>query len=107
MKKQFVTYEIAKKLEEIGFNYNVIATYDNEEKLTLFDYEIRASNQLIAPLWQQAIDWLREEHDIKVCECPSGGWKVWEKSDKKWLSFTFEFELSKAIEEAIKLIPNS
>ena len=66
MKKQFVTYEIAVKLKELGFDEPCLAYYSEGTLLSEFvldhsknvfytqtnnDYEISA------PLWQQAIDW--------------------------------------------------
>lgn len=71
MKEQFVTYEIALKLKELGFDEECFGYYSEQHDKTKFlclyqeeDYfdEIR----LEAPLWQQVIDWLREKHDIVI-----------------------------------------
>lgn len=80
MKNQFVTYEIALKLKELGFNEPCFMIFNENEtleecvnvntyKLHLKDYNnfIGLSNVISAPLYQQAIDWLREEHKIRVC----------------------------------------
>lgn len=61
MKKQFVTFEIAKALTEIGFNEPVLAVIDEEGDIII--EEVRYKNQIAkgwikAPLWQQAVKWL-------------------------------------------------
>lgn len=86
MKNQFVTYEIALKLKELGFNEECLAiyTHNNEhytsgtfflhtphpftiEELTPKVQDIRESYvYILAPLWQQAIDWFRKEHEIII-----------------------------------------
>lgn len=78
MKEQFVTYEIALKLKELGFDEECLAiyTHNNEhytagtfflhtphpftiEELIPEVQDIRESAvYILAPLWQQAIDWL-------------------------------------------------
>lgn len=75
MKKQFVTYKIALKLKELGFNEKCDAIYN---PMFLIDGCWQTTNTYIknfpkteegvcaAPLWQQAIDWLREKHQIHI-----------------------------------------
>jgi hypothetical protein len=80
MKEQFVTYDIALKLKELGFNEKCFAEY-NESKVLLYlyphecfhgycnidDFEPFADILSIkAPLYQQVIDWLREKHDLHI-----------------------------------------
>lgn len=87
MKKQFVTYEIALKLKELGFDEGCLmywskyyspyfgGTKSNETPI-LVDFEEKLYEQrkelprkyYSAPLWQQVIDWLREEHNILITE---------------------------------------
>ena len=67
MKSLFVSYETAKLIDDqFSFNKNVIATYDSNKVLNLFDYEIRASNQLVAPTAEQVVDWIAEEYQIEI-----------------------------------------
>ena len=92
MENQFVTYEIALKLKELGFDEECIASYytnikenntakyDVRKKLNAsFDYNaftdeddsgyIRNSDKeyyISAPLWQQVIDWFREKQNICI-----------------------------------------
>lgn len=67
MKSSFVSYETAKLIDDqFSFNKNVIATYDSNKVLHLFDYEIRASNQLRAPSAEQVVDWIAEEYQVEI-----------------------------------------
>ena len=73
MSKEFVTYDIAEKLKNLGFNEPCFATYFNVDNL-LSDkdtsvyseandhnkYETRFS----APTWQSAFEWLRNTHNL-------------------------------------------
>ena len=98
MKEQFVTYEIALKLKELGFNKPCLAsyytddernyakdgTYDCRQKISSsidfdpfkeeFDNFYINSNEtyyVSAPLWQQCIDWFREKHKIDIYPEPT------------------------------------
>ena len=93
MEKQFVTFEIALKLKELGFNKPCLAsyytddernyakdgTYDCRQKISSsidfdpfkeeFDNFYINSNEtyyVSAPLWQQVIDWFREKHNLSI-----------------------------------------
>ena len=77
MKEQFVSYSIALKLKELGFNEHCFGMYCQHgdlQNINLFtsndpdNISKRSSFKLIciAPLWQQVIDWFREEHNINL-----------------------------------------
>ena len=80
MKKQFVTYEIALKLKELGFDEECINEYWFTCKKLRFSFEsikniyhYKRSNSdnndislISAPLWQQVIDWFREKHNLWI-----------------------------------------
>ena len=69
MEEQFVTYEIALKLKELGFDEEVCALYRHERLYPILGFEkINSIKQSViaAPLWQQVIDWLREKRDIHL-----------------------------------------
>ena len=88
MKEQFCNYEIALKLKELGFDGECLAiyTHNNEmyevgsfflnhphpytiEELSPIVQDIRKSTvYILAPLWQQVIDWLRVTHKICVIQ---------------------------------------
>ena len=64
IEEQFVPYEIALKLKQLGFDENVLAEFDSNKEL-LF-YNDMAGNTILqckAPLWQQAFDWFRERYN--------------------------------------------
>jgi hypothetical protein len=74
MKNQFVTYEIAKELKELGFNepcfahFNIETEYGKENPVTTYwhKYDNRNLAQLTAPLWQQAINFLEKEFKVFI-----------------------------------------
>jgi hypothetical protein len=67
MREQFVTHEIAEKLKKLGFNENCMGAYENTAQGLWFHcggaYPITATK---APLWQQAIDFIRIKFNISV-----------------------------------------
>ena len=87
MEKQFVTYEIALSLKELGFNEPCLGFFDKELFLfCLVDQEsdceintityknglnniiadINYETIIIAPLWQQVIDWFKKKLDLNI-----------------------------------------
>jgi hypothetical protein len=79
MKEQFVTYEIAIKLKEKGFDEPCISKYEENYLCQDFSFDICNDDTWItnsklhskdkycaAPLWQQVIDWLREKRNIHI-----------------------------------------
>lgn len=85
MKNQFVTYEIAKRLKELGFNELCFGWYylpegklmglGSTEALTLNNKGSK-KHFCSAPLWQQAIAWLLKTHQIRFKIEPTYGNKV-------------------------------
>jgi len=78
MGKEFVPYEIALELKEIGFDETCITnyydgelenptvdTYPNNNKY-LAEKHSEFGECISAPLWQQAFRWFREKHNIHV-----------------------------------------
>lgn len=67
MKEQFVTYEIALKLKELGFDEECLGIYLNKEfRIAHFKHQIEANIGVSAPLWQQAQDFLREKYNLHI-----------------------------------------
>ena len=75
MNKEFIPYEQALALKELGFDEPCFANYDDDGKLTNGNYTIkqkliylvdysRINITLLAPLYQQAFRWFREKHNI-------------------------------------------
>lgn len=55
--EDFVTFEIAKKLKEKGFGYDLPITYD---------YKNQIYHHYIEPTISQVLKWLREEKEIYI-----------------------------------------
>lgn len=97
MNNEFVTYEIAKKLRELGFDENCLAVFDLEGEEPSFCFKVLQmqafsknsdwpEGNVVIPLWQQAIDFWQEkgiyitqlvttysgETAWKVSDCRSG-----------------------------------
>lgn len=76
MKNQFVTFEIAKKLKELGFNEPCLACYDACDLLSTYSKSIfkplnynndnSSPHTISAPLWQQVIEWFVEKQNIEI-----------------------------------------
>lgn len=69
MEKEFVTYEIALKLKELGFDEEVCGIYRGSRLYPILGFERVNSikySVIAAPLWQQVIDWFRKQYDIVV-----------------------------------------
>ena len=65
MKKEFIPYEIALALKELGFNEPCLAYYDYYTKgVPLNIYESDDGCGQPAPLYQQAFRWFREKHRL-------------------------------------------
>jgi len=66
MEKEFVTYEIALQMKEIGYNERNIYHYANgilQEGIT-YNSDHRDYESISAPLYQQAFRWFREEYNL-------------------------------------------
>lgn len=122
MKHLFVTHEIAVKLKELGFNEPCIAFFlENKEIYSLSnptsDFSTVTNenkrHNISAPLWQQAIDWLRthETKPIDVYDIPLICWQV-QQYDKNLSKHNFNYfdsedyykSREQAILKAIQLI---
>lgn len=71
MENEFVTYEIAQSLKDLGFSESCLAYYSGEN-LThslvimgrLFPTKNVNDHECLAPLFSQVFRWFRKEHDI-------------------------------------------
>lgn len=108
MKDQFATHEISLKLKELSFDLQCFAHYrDNEtivacnQGISGFSYsEIGNKEIVLAPLWQQAIEWIKREHNICITQTPSiiiDSWIVVDSDSKCVGSFTKEQAILKAL----------
>jgi hypothetical protein len=74
MNKEFIPYEQALALKELGFDEPCLAYYNKGELFSftqicnepLKGHYIK-SNRLCTPLYQQAFRWFREKYNMKIC----------------------------------------
>lgn len=72
MEKEFAPYELAVKLEELGFNepcfayYRIFDGYPKEYTFGYFDEPKRYESNIMvfAPTFSQAFRWFREKHEV-------------------------------------------
>jgi len=91
MDKEFVTYEIGIALKQLSFYNECMAFYPNvytRENHLIYDTsfiertlgecsnlntKMQDGGAFVAPLWQQVIEWFREQHQIFI-ELPKMRW---------------------------------
>jgi hypothetical protein len=74
MENQFITYEIAKQLKDLGFDEPCLACYTAAETIQYpigvsYDCQERTyylSGGILAPLYQQVVDWFIEKHNLHI-----------------------------------------
>jgi len=95
MEKEFVPYEQALALKELGFDEPCIMTYLNGEldkELFLFNHSIRShptQEFISAPLYQQAFRWFRDEHGMSgsiQIEHDAYQWSIFEEGETSGLA---------------------
>jgi hypothetical protein len=65
MNKEFIPYEQALALKELGFAESCLASYYHAGKrLNIYEYFNHGEYTLLAPLYQQAFRWFREKHGL-------------------------------------------
>jgi hypothetical protein len=70
MKNEFVSYEIASALKELGFDEPCFGYYDVDEGYSIgyafcySDRELQPQIGYSAPLYQQAFRWFREKYNL-------------------------------------------
>ena len=87
IRKEFCTYEVSKALYDLGFDYACIGSYTDPETFNFTEgalmYRVFPSEPefCLAPLRQQAFEWLREKYkymhsidDIGVCAGDNNEW---------------------------------
>jgi len=71
MEKEFLPYELAVKLKELGFDEPCFGWYAKRDSVRIangvfvgnhgsYSYELGC----YAPIWQQAFDWFRDKHSL-------------------------------------------
>jgi hypothetical protein len=71
MNKEFIPYELALELKQLGFNEPCFAWYDSARQDILNYYHVNNSdgwlsgNNCSAPTYSQAFRWFREKHNLR------------------------------------------
>ena len=111
MKHLFVPYELALKLKEKEFNESCFQVYDSPYSMIPDCEAGNNSTNVDAPLYQQVQDWFREKHNIHIWVRKSNNSELFFYRMDYNLNYnhnerfnTYYEALTKAIEEAIKLI---
>jgi hypothetical protein len=64
MNREFIPYEQAIELKELGFDEECLAIYNINEELETGYYQNKYV--IAAPLYQQAFRWFREKYDLFI-----------------------------------------
>lgn len=128
MNNLFVSYEIAKRLKEKGFDEYCIGRYGNNSKKIFTDKKFKNSDDLYSnipndwcndftasPIYQQVVDWFREKHNIHIFLNPlKNGEKIYYQGnifDKYFIRNKLDLRITDynetlidTISEALKLI---
>ena len=117
MEKEFVTYEIASVLKELGFDEPCFGIWNKHKDkwiITLIYsgllhqgyFNEKDSIKICAPLWQQVIDWLIENHHILIQRQFNGYSVIKNSIGKNSKIFISDINPEQAILKAIELIKN-
>jgi hypothetical protein len=90
--KDFIPYEQALELKELGFNEPCFGLYAPPSK-TIFLHHyglLSAKEQVLAPLYQQAIRWFREKYSLHA---PIGEESDWEENNESWSFDIYKYKL--------------
>ena len=82
---EFVPYEIALELKNVGFDYPCFGSWSNKDTFNFTTgglmYKVWPCEEefCIAPLWQQAFRWFRKRHKlIAMPHYVGGDWKIYD-----------------------------
>lgn len=126
-KTEFLDYELSVCLQKIGFDENTFGYYNLRDNFEYFGRDLLMDThcvQVKAPLYQQIINWLRENHnllieiqvdktsDMKFCYEiykyeDFGNWIRLTDVDKWGLTTNYNKNLTDAIRECIGILNNA
>jgi len=122
MTKEFIPYEQALELKELGFDDKTLKSYDTSVvilngKYLLDDwYDVSSVNTVKAPLYQQAFRWFREMYGLNsisptriyktdLYQSRIIDWNTWEEIDVIQCSSYEESELE-CLKKLIEIVKN-
>ena len=100
MNKEFIPYEQALELKELGFNENYIACYSSDSELHL-DEVWKYKDGVKVPLYQQAFRWFREKYEYipHIFRNSTSGRYSW-KIDDRYSYVDYTADIFNTYEEA-------
>jgi hypothetical protein len=99
MNKEFIPYQEALALKELGFDELCFAWYDGKYTSSINQDYCKNSKEWLttihcaAPLYQQAFRWFREKHKLLCLPEPTGSWRYSchyrseDKDGKHWVGY--------------------
>jgi hypothetical protein len=110
MEKEFVTYEQALALKELGFDEPCLGNYADNKNHTLFTNGNRPG-ETNDPLYSQAFRWFREKHNLHSYIEGAYPWFRYyvNSDDDRWEGFkhlTHEEAEQACLDELIEIIKN-
>jgi hypothetical protein len=86
MKNEFVPYNLAIQLKELGFDEPCFGWWFADEEMLIIDKSTKSTSENIiqAPLFQQVFRWFRETYNLHSCVAP-----VYEDETKKVILYWF------------------
>jgi len=119
MEKEFIPYELALRMKQLGFNEPCLAFYGDENDFSMDSS--RKNNpfrktECVAPLYQQAFRWFREKNDLYYTIEGSKKYGFaffiyYENDDKDELKskeyFTYEEADLACLEKLIEIVENN
>jgi hypothetical protein len=71
MEKEFVPYDLAFRMKELGFDYNILGFYYDNKLLEYCCGNTKVKDlekgDVAAPTFSQAFSWIREKYDLWCC----------------------------------------
>ena len=65
MDKEFIPYDLASALKELGFDEHCLSAFFEDKIKRCDNIKNSTSDYLSAPLYQQAFRWFREKHNLR------------------------------------------
>ena len=114
MENEFVTYEQALALKELGFNESCFGWFTNSHLRiggVIEDKHVQGIDEMLSPLKQQTFKWLREKYELDAFVFNSGGnnysfhitYNYLLISDNYFLNTTYEKAENSCIDKLIEI----